>query len=84
MLALCPLPCAAEERVDFHGDALPDAAVSRLGSLRFRQQGGEGLTTLLVDGRFLVASAPGLNYYEAKTGNREAPSIGPHAAIFLV
>jgi WD40 repeat protein len=44
----------SEPRVDFYGDPLPDGAVARLGTVRYRACAGAGRIEFLADGRTLL------------------------------
>jgi RNA polymerase sigma factor (sigma-70 family) len=70
-----PRPPADERpRADRYGDPLPDGAVARLGTVRFRQEGWtQGALAFLADGKTLVSATDqghALLFWEASTGRR--------------
>jgi WD40 repeat protein len=70
---------APEPRIDGYGDPLPDEALHRLGSLRFRTD-GRGAATLSPDGKTIAVQARGdLFLYDAVTGKETARSTLPKA-----
>lgn len=75
-------PAVPPTRVDALGDPLPDGAVARLGTGRFRHLGANGVA-FAPDGRRLV-SWPALHLFDAATGRRLAhlePAPGPSRAV---
>jgi RNA polymerase sigma factor (sigma-70 family) len=78
--AIVPAPAAAEPgekarpaRKDLYGDALPDGAVARLGTVRFNH--GNGLNSLFfsADGQRVISHGGGfLRIWDAATGQEQA------------
>jgi RNA polymerase sigma factor (sigma-70 family) len=59
----------AKPRADLHGDPLPDGAVARLGTLRFRHHGETAALAFTPDGTSLVANTRSfVMVWNAKTG----------------
>jgi WD40 repeat protein len=78
-LVLCALVClcptatpadpAAKPRVDLYGDPLPEGAVARLGTVRFRLPGHASSVNFSPDGKSLVTTGgDGLLVWEVATG----------------
>jgi WD40 repeat protein len=60
---------AARPAADFYGDPLPDGAVARMGTIRFRHESHGGLLTAFSpDGKWLATSGRGIKLWEAATG----------------
>jgi WD40 repeat protein len=59
------VPCT-----DIYGDALPDGAVARLGTLRWRTGDHVGFPALTPDGAFLITNGPvrAAHLWDARTG----------------
>jgi RNA polymerase sigma factor (sigma-70 family) len=69
--AAAPPGRAAEVRTDLRGDPLPDEAVSRLGTLRFRHGGAVSFVRFTPDGKTLVTQgADGARTWEVATGKQ--------------
>jgi RNA polymerase sigma factor (sigma-70 family) len=59
----------AARRTDSHGDLLPEGAIARLGTLRFRHEGEAGSVAFSPDGKTLGATSAGSIFlWEAATG----------------
>jgi len=70
---------AETSRTDLYGDPLPTGAISRLGTVRFRQQDSVKLARFLPDSESLVVvtSRSGLVYYDVPSGKlRKVVPIG--------
>lgn len=79
LLLLVPSTLCAQPLVDRHGDALPDGAVARLGTARWRQGEAAHALAFAPDGQIL-ASAGGdgfVRLWERKTG-RELTRLAGH------
>jgi WD40 repeat protein len=77
LLALClsvaatPVQAAPHARADAHGDSLPDGALARLGTLRFRIPLGVKVAALAPDGKTVAAAnseEPWVYLLDAATG----------------
>jgi WD40 repeat protein len=75
LLISCAFACGAEPRLDLHGDPLPEGAVARLGSLRYRLAGSSSYSVALSpDGKMLAVGASAgltgssITLFEANTG----------------
>jgi len=66
-LLVVPSALAAEDRL---GDALPEAALQRLGTLRLR--GGIGDLCYLLDGRSVIAAGNSINIWDLSKGELQA------------
>src|SRR5262249_38526667 len=56
-------------RIDAYGDPLPEGAVGRLGTLRWRHEGEAGFLAFSPDGRMLVVhSKGGAAFFDTATG----------------
>ncbi len=79
-----PAPAAAEEkagRTDPHGDMLPEGAVARLGTVRFRHEAWVGPCVLSPDGQTLAAVAgKSLSLWEVPTGRLRRRFVFPAEA----
>lgn len=62
-----PKPTETKPRLDQYGDPLPDGAIARFGTIRFRNL-AHGLVTLSPDGRYFAVDRKGLNLLDAQTG----------------
>jgi WD40 repeat protein len=88
-LVLLATPAAADEpapRLDRYGDPLPDGAVARLGTARFRHDYSVGSVLFYPDGKSILAlSGPGLarplSRWDAATG-RELPAPRAPLAVY--
>jgi WD40 repeat protein len=68
-LALGGTAAGAEPRLDAHGDPLPDGALFRLGTVRFRHAGGISRSALSPDGKLLAtASSTRVVIWDVETG----------------
>src|SRR5205085_7234604 len=68
-LALGGTAAGAEPRLDAHGDPLPEGALFRLGTVRFRHAGGITCSALSPDGKFLAtASGTSIVIRDVETG----------------
>jgi RNA polymerase sigma factor (sigma-70 family) len=78
-----------QPRVDLHGDPLPEGAVARLGTMRFRQFDLEALG-LSPDGRVLITKSCSdgrVCAWEADSGKllwQKTPSVGPNSSNGLL
>jgi WD40 repeat protein len=66
-------PKPPHARVDLYGDSLPEGAIARLGSVRFRHRGAVRAVAFSEDGELLAASSDGQNMvviWERKTGRK--------------
>jgi WD40 repeat protein len=83
-------PAGARPHTDAYGDPLPEGAVTRLGTVRWRLTGNQGgrfiRLTFSPDGKLLAAVGPdGLSLWEVPTGKpvRRFPDTPPiRAAVF--
>lgn len=64
-------PAQAKPRVDSHGDPLPEGAIARLGTVRFRHDGAASALVYSPDGKILAGTCAGkVILWEAATGKR--------------
>lgn len=72
-LLLIAVPVFAQPRLDVLGDALPEGAIARFGTVRFRI-GTVGPVALSPDGKTLAAeSAQGITLWDVETGRPRLP-----------
>src|SRR5438094_512051 len=89
LLGLTTVPAPAEEkpaaRLDLHGDALPDGAIARLGTVRFRAWGATCLT-FSRDGKRVVAGYfdPVARLWDTATGSEAARFHGKQGYVAQV
>ncbi|MCZ6601965.1 MAG: hypothetical protein O6952_03040, partial [Planctomycetota bacterium] len=67
-----PPPDTPRERTDRHGDPLPEGAITRLGTLRFRSESICDSVSYSSDGEFIVTDGPNnsIIIWDSATGSR--------------
>ena len=55
-------------RTDLYGDPLPGGAAVRLGTVRWRSAGANGILVYLPDGKTLVTPGRFVNFWDVATG----------------
>ncbi len=80
-LLLAPLSGAAEPRTDNYGDPLPDGAVARMGTVRFRHTGSVLFACFSPDGKTIVSAGNDdvLRWWDAASGKELRRWVAPAA-----
>jgi RNA polymerase sigma factor (sigma-70 family) len=74
-------PGPRPERVDDHGDPLPEGALARLGTLRFRIANQLGFYPISPDGKIMAVGADdGIHFWDLATGQTIRKLTGGHRA----
>ena len=86
LLSCAQWPARAQERRDVYGDPLPKGAAARLGTLRYRHEGGFGSSStvhFLRDMTLVSLSDGRIKFWDGKTG-RAVRVIEPESRAALV